>query len=154
MFRVDQTLLFRVLRGWVEHLGQLFPTFFLVWILGHDFTILLRNWGSSRSSKDNFLVIIVSASRSPPGLGSDTASRSPPGRGHRFAQSAVPWKHVVLHSLCATPFKFCMSSGLFLTQFFVFWGHFWRTRGTFLSIYNQNRAPWAPPCDCPFWEPF
>ena len=38
-----------------EHLGQLFPTFWLVCILGHDFTILLRNWGSSRSSKDDFL---------------------------------------------------------------------------------------------------
>ena len=38
-----------------EHLGQLFPTFFLVWILGHDFTILLKKWGSSRSSKDDFL---------------------------------------------------------------------------------------------------
>ena len=44
-------------------------------------------------SKDLFF--IVSASRSPPGLGSDTASRSPPGLGHRFAQSAVSWKYVV-----------------------------------------------------------
>ena len=53
---------------------------------------------------------IVSASRSPPGLGSDTASRSPPGRGHRFAQSAASWKHVVLDSLCATLLHFCVNS--------------------------------------------
>ena len=68
--------------------------------------------------------IIVSASRSPPGLGSDTASRSPPGRGHRFAQSAVSWKYVVFHSLCATLLHFCVNSGPFLTPFFVLWGHF------------------------------
>ena len=67
---------------------------------------------------------IVSASRSPPGLGSDTASRSPPGRGHRFAQSAVSWKYVVFHSLCATLVHFCVNSGPFLTPFFVLWGHF------------------------------
>ena len=75
--------------------------------------------------------LIVSDARSPPGLGSDTASRSPPGRGHRFAQFAVPWKHVVFHSFCATLCT-CMwvNSGLFLTQFFVLWGHFWRTWGT------------------------
>ena len=95
--------------------------------------------------------LIVSASRSPPGLGSDTASRSPPGRGHRFAQ--------VFHSLCATLLHFCVNSGPFLTQFFVLWGHFWRTRGPLLSIWNQNRPPWAPPCDFPryqvtFWWSF
>ena len=36
------------------HLGQLFPTSFLGWVLRHGFTIFLRNWGSSRSSKDDF----------------------------------------------------------------------------------------------------
>ena len=77
---------------------------------------------------------IVSASRSPPGLGSDTASRSPPGRGHRFAQSDVPWKYVVFHSLCATILHFYVNSGHFWTQFFVLWGHFWRTWGTLLPF--------------------
>ena len=77
---------------------------------------------------------VVSASRSPPGLGSDTASRSPPGRGHRFAQSAVPWKHVVFHSFCATLLHLYVNSGPFLTQFFVLWGHFWRTWGTLLPF--------------------
>ena len=52
------------------------------------------------------MITIVSASRGPPGLGSDTASRSPPGRGHRFAQSAVPWKYLLFHSLCATLLHF------------------------------------------------
>ena len=73
-------------------------------------------------SREN--AFIVSASRSPPGLGSDTASRSPPGRGHRFDQSAVSWKYVVFHSLCATLLHFCVNSGPFLTPFFVLWGHF------------------------------
>ena len=36
------------------HLGQLFPTSFLGWVLRRGFTIFLRNWGSSRSSKDDF----------------------------------------------------------------------------------------------------
>ena len=77
---------------------------------------------------------IVSASRSPPGLGSDTASRSPPGRGHRFAQSAVPWKHFAFHSFCVTLLHFCVNSGPFLTPLFVLWGHFWRTWGTLLPF--------------------
>ena len=96
----------------------------------------------------NFKCFIVSASRSSPGLGSDTASRSPPGRGHRFAQSAVPWKYVAFQGLCVTLLHFCLNLRPLLTHLFVLWLHFWRTRGTLFSFQLEKGHTGHP---TPLW---
>ena len=53
-FRLHQTLLFRVLRGWVKTFRPTFFKFFSEKGLETLFYDLLRIWGSSRTSKDDF----------------------------------------------------------------------------------------------------
>ena len=53
-FRVHQTLLFQVLRGWLRRCWATFFKIFSEMGLEMWFDDFLRNWGSSRSSKDDF----------------------------------------------------------------------------------------------------
>ena len=53
-FRLHQTLLFRVLRGWVKTFWPTFFKFFSEKGLETLFYDFLRIWGSSRTSKDDF----------------------------------------------------------------------------------------------------
>ena len=53
-FRVHQTLLFRVSRGWVRTSWATFSNIFSGMGFETWFYDFLRNWGSSRSSKDDF----------------------------------------------------------------------------------------------------
>ena len=83
----------------------------------------------------SFLLFIVSASRSPPGLGSDTASCSPPGRGHRRSLRSVRY---AMELFCIS--AFVLHSCTFVRirdscrHMFCSLVFFWRTWGTLLLL--------------------